>query len=552
MVIKALNLSLRLLLPVMEQIGTARSLAVAILLRHGDWKAIVELKPPEPGHYLTAEAYFRDCQATQLLRKLEMDLPGVDRVTPTIAKWLAGEKQCYQTNERLSGFEKSVYLTADSDLAVYAFIGQCRKIILSWIGAAPPSLDTLKGRFGPKSTYADIGKLITVPDKMTSNPTLTSSVGFHLLNWVGTLWATSVASRGGELSFVRGNRFATVPKTALIDRSIAVEPSINVYYQLGYGQSLRKRLRSATGWDLGRAQDIHRQVAKENSVLREFATLDLSNASDTVSTQLVRLLLPSRWFRALDSVRSKMTYIPEGYGVTPGWRKLEKFSSMGNGFTFELETIIFAAIATAYLRSCGKEGKIGSDLFVYGDDIILPDDIAPGFESVLRFFGFSLNKEKSYWGPVPFRESCGADYHTGFDVRPYSIKEPYDDPWKLLPDINGIRRFAEKLAAFAGRLDLRAWHPWVDSLPDQLKRCRGPSDLGDAVIHDSPDRWKVKWKFGIRYIQAVKWSPEALPWYHWKPDVQLACATYGYGDGRLGVIPPYPSQIPSVGWVPFS
>ena len=548
----SLNISLRLLLPIMEQLGSARALTVAILLRHGDWKGLVALKPPEPASYLNAEAYFRDRQATDLLRKLEMQIPGVDRTHPTITKWLAGEAQCYRTNERLSKFASSAYLTAEADLAIYGFIGRCRKKILSWIGAAPPSLDTLEGRFGPGSTYADKGKLVTVPDKMTNNPTLTSSVGFHILNWVGTLWATSVASRGGQLDFVRGNRFATAPKTALVDRSIAVEPSINAYYQLGYGRSLRKRLRCATGWDLTKAQDIHRQVAKDASVTLEFATLDLSNASDTVSTELVRLMLPSRWFRALDSVRCKKTYIPKGYWVEPGWRVLEKFSSMGNGFTFELETLLFAALASTYLEEVGHKGEFGEDLFVYGDDIILPDGAAAGFESVLSFFGFTLNRDKSYSGGIPFRESCGADFMSGADVRPYSIKVPLDDPWKLLPDLNGIRKLSERLTALSGRHDLGAWHTWLGSLPVQLQRCRGPSDLGDIVIHDSPDRWKVKWEYGIRWLRCVKWNSRHLPWFHWHPSVQLASALYGVGCGERGVMPRNPDLIPSVSWVPYS
>jgi hypothetical protein len=95
---------------------------------------------------------------------------------------------------------------------------------------------------------------------------------------------------------------------------------------------------------------------------------------------------------------------------------------MGNGFTFELESLIFFAIA-----SCSCDAGIVS---VYGDDIIVPSQYATDVMKNLEMCGFSLNWDKSFIDG-PFRESCGGDYFEGFDIRPVyvtgllSIKELY-------------------------------------------------------------------------------------------------------------------------------
>lgn len=542
----SLNTSSRVLLPFLEELGSARALTVAIMLRYKEYAGILSLKT-DPRHYESAERYFCDVQATSLLKKVRgLNIRGIDRQKAAFNKWLDGEHQCYRTNERLSKFLYGAFL-GPQDLAILRYFHKVGEKIRSWIGSAPPDLDHIEGRFGPGATYADRGRLTTVPDKITSTPTLTHGALWYSLPWMKTAWCRHGKKRHrGHLSWVRGNRYLTVPKTGLIDRSIAVEPAVNVFYQLGLGTSIRRRLKTNTGWDLDRAQDIHRAVARRSSVTREFATLDLSNASDTVSLELVRLLLPARWFEELLALRSPFTQ------VNGAWYKLEKFSSMGNGFTFELETLIFAALCSVLLEESGRSGRLGEDLFVFGDDIIIPDDMSRSVEAMLKFCGFSLNTEKSFSGSVMFRESCGGDYFNGHDVRPFHIKELINDPWELLPDCNGVRRTLKRLAALRGRESFEVLRNWLAHLPTVVRNCRGPEELGDLVLHTDEDQWKFRWKFGIRYFKSVVRVNKALPWDHWHPDVVLASALYGAGDGRLGV---YPRDCPfsyAVKWVPYS
>jgi len=255
----------------------------------GDFEGIARMSI-DPRAYLHWEAYARDCAAVSFLKKFK-NLPSRQPLRQNaISKWWEGERQCYSTNERLTRFLPEFYQDSEEDSRIYEIISLIRKEVRNLIGARPPTL--LEGRFGPGATFVDRGLSTTIAHKMTSDPALTRGAIWFLPSWLETKWGKYHArSASANLQFVPGNRFTTVPKTCLTDRAIAVEPSINVFYQLSLGSALKARLKER-GWDLKEAQDVHRQVACESSVSREFATLDLSNASDTVARVLVKLLPP--------------------------------------------------------------------------------------------------------------------------------------------------------------------------------------------------------------------------------------------------------------------
>jgi len=216
---------------------------------------------------------------------------------------------------------------------------------------------------------------------MSNEPAFTPDAWPFLVPWSGTLWASACCDIGKVPKSVPGNRFMTAPKDATKFRGIAVEPSINVFYQLAYGKVIRARLRR-WGINLNDGQDIHRHLAGESSRRGHLATLDLKNASDTISRNLVKLLLPHNWFSVLDSLRSKKTFFKGAYHL------LEKFSSMGNGFTFELETLIFLGLISAIT---GVD-RIGDDVFAFGDDLILPVSYSEDVIAMLAFCGLETNK----------------------------------------------------------------------------------------------------------------------------------------------------------------
>lgn len=514
--------SVAIALRLYESLDTPISLGAAIRLKHGECESLARMRV-EVGDYNDSDLFFRDTAAVSFLKKLEQLPTGLDTAAIALQKWWEGEKACYDSNERLCRYLPEFQRSGDSVDGISDFLSETQQLIRSWIGSSPPEL-TL-GRFGPGATFADSGVKSTIPHKMQSDPTMTRDCVWYLPQWLNTQWGAAVAQHG-EITTVPGNRFTTVPKTSLTDRAIAVEPSINVFYQLGLGRVMRQRLRENAGWDLNRAQDIHRRVARNASISGEFATLDLSNASDTVCKTLVKILLPPAWFSALDDLRSKKSCVGEK------WVLLEKFSSMGNGFTFELETIIFAALSCVASRRF-NDGRLGSDVFVFGDDIIVREDSCRAVTSVLEFFGFKLNAEKSFSANSPFRESCGGDYWHGRAVRPFFLKNEPIEPQDFIALANGIRALSERVG---DESTLRkVWFYVLDALPSKVRRCRGPSGLGDIVIHDEPERWTTRWRSGIKYISAYRpHRTRVVRFERFTPEVVLACATYGTGNRQGG------------------
>jgi hypothetical protein len=113
------------------------------------------------------------------------------------------------------------------------------------------------------------------------------------------------------------------------------------------------------------------------------------------------------------------------------------FSSMGNGFTFELESLIFWALSKATAYFTGTSGVIS----VYGDDIICPTGMAQDLIWILSVFGFQTNRDKSFT-EGPFRESCGGHYHSGFDVTPFYLRKPIESLLDIIHMANSLRKWA--------------------------------------------------------------------------------------------------------------
>ena len=158
------------------------------------------------------------------------------------------------------------------------------------------------------------------------------------------------------------------------------------------------------------AQEHHQRLAREASVRGHLTTDDLRSASDCVTLALTKLLTPQAWFEAFYRLRSHVGTLPDGSQIT-----YEKISSMGNGYTFELETLLFYALVRAV---CGKEGTVS----VYGDDLIYPSQFVGPVRELLAFCGFETNVEKSF-ATGPFRESCGGHYFKGHDVTPFYLAQ---------------------------------------------------------------------------------------------------------------------------------
>jgi len=223
---------------------------------------------------------------------------------------------------------------------------------------------------------------------------------------------------------VAGSRLSFVPKTSDISRSICTEPVLNMFFQKGIGVFLEGCLRRRWKIDLSLQPDLNRKMAKIGSISGEFATIDLSSASDCISRTLVAEMFPTYFVRYLNYSRSPTTILPDGSLL-----ELQMISSMGNGYTFPLQTLIFASLVEACYRILGLplNATDGSLRFgVFGDDIIVEKSAYMFVTQMLECIGFSVNGDKSF-NSGSFRESCGSDFYRGHDVRGIYLKRIRDD-----------------------------------------------------------------------------------------------------------------------------
>lgn len=228
----------------------------------------------------------------------------------------------------------------------------------------------------------------------------------------------------GVGSVVKGSRIDFVPKTDDISRTICVEPSLNMYAQLGFAKILNRRIREVFNIHLSDQPDKNREMAFIGSVNdgpQSFATIDLSSASDSISLNMLRLILPRNVMNVLLHLRSPYVLIDkEQY-------ELNMVSSMGNGFTFSLMTALLSCVVSSVYRTLNiplernARGTIGN-FAIFGDDIACLSHAAERVYRLLDIIGFSVNVKKSFI-EGPFRESCGQDYFLGTNIRGVYLKD---------------------------------------------------------------------------------------------------------------------------------
>lgn len=224
----------------------------------------------------------------------------------------------------------------------------------------------------------------------------------------------------GGARIVTGSRLSFVPKNDKVSRCICTEPTLNTYFQLGLAHHLELRLRERYGISLRQQQFKNRDLARLGSITDSLITLDLSSASDSISLSMVRQLFPPDFVRHLEMFRCRETQIPK-----MGTVQLHMLSSMGNGYTFPLQTMIFASVVAASARLRGiplGRAMSGNRWGVFGDDIICPREITRDVIHLLTLLGFTVNGDKSFV-EGPFRESCGSDFYLGTNIRGVYLKD---------------------------------------------------------------------------------------------------------------------------------
>jgi len=207
-------------------------------------------------------------------------------------------------------------------------------------------------------------------------------------------------------------RVLLVPKGVSSKRVISCEPTANQWFQQALLRDLADYLPHSPFRITMEDQTRNQKLAREGSEYRNYGTIDLSVASDTVTYPLVKALFRSTpiW----DELWSSRT----SYAMLDGVRyPLTKFSPMGSAVCFPVESMVFAAVVMLAHEHVG----VRHDFVVYGDDIICHSSVFDEVVSILKQLHFRVNEKKTFWPSSPFKESCGKEYYYGDDVTPFRI-----------------------------------------------------------------------------------------------------------------------------------
>jgi len=384
------------------------------------------------------------------------------RQTAAVSKWLAAEVLNGKTNIRLLLGEEDFGWTT-SDL----FIKKARAFISEILG---PLQDLKMG----SHTNGASTRIRRRSDAAILKHAGTAHVSSRALGpWKDLVEETILSSQ--DLVIQNESVLFTVAKKTEIDRVACKEPEINMFLQRELGSMIRTRLRRV-GIDLN-DQSKNQRLA-QSALADNSATVDLSSASDMISHQLVFELLPFEWFSALDDLRSSHVILPSNE-----IHELSMFSSMGNGFTFELESLIFYALTRTVCFFSGIRGVIS----VYGDDIICPSLAVPRLSRVFSWFGFIVNQKKTNHTGL-FRESCGSHYYDSKPITPFYIRESVTKMTDLIRLLNRLFIWSTPYGfPYCFDSDISDFHQkWSKCVPYRLHGGDDPEDVNRLFTDDLP------------------------------------------------------------------
>lgn len=448
-------------------------------------EAIVALPGPDPAAFSNPES-FRDAYwRAEVWSKYPFKIEGIDRDAVAYATARESEGRCADSNARLVDLwsrpipdrYRSILREAKR-LLEHLFSGFTVEEIIQHVGWGPGATTSLRRAQATPQNKWVLGAHMTE-----------GCVPYYLAfsQWCNWPLASGTFHNGAFRPgvIVRGNLVTTVPKNAKTNRVIAIEPDWNMFFQLGVGGAIRKRLRQRFGVLHERSSEVNKILARKGSEDGFLCTIDLKSASDTVSLALVEALLPECILSHVLALRSPVGWM-DGREVT-----YEKVSSMGNGYTFELETALFYCISRA---AAGHAA-------VFGDDIIVPSASYHLVSDVLRFCGFEVNTKKSHYDS-PFRESCGGHYFSGVDVTPPYVRKPLVG----LTRIACANRISELVDnGYWRRGDFRKMHEAITKgIPKALYGPKGIDGVVHCNLYESRPNWSKRYQCftGTRLVQS--------------------------------------------------
>lgn len=312
-------------------------------------------------------------------------------------------------------------------------------------------------------------------------------------------------------------RVVTVPKTLKGPRVIGIEPVCMQYTQQAIKAWLYDAIESseyAGGHVLFRDQSVHRELALSASRTGEYATFDLSDASDRVPWSLVQRMIPSLdLLSAIDACRSRSAQLPDGRVIA-----LRKFASMGSALCFPIEAMYFYTVCVvAILRehdlpATPRAVKFACEsVYIYGDDIIVRSCYAATIRDYLHKYNCKVNDAKSF-ETGKFRESCGMDAYDGTPVTPVYLRRlrptSRQQASELISWCDAANAFAQGGMTACADYLFEGVQRWIGALPDLRQEEPGLGRVSNFVRRDPA--LKTRWNPWLHREERRVWFPTAV------------------------------------------
>jgi hypothetical protein len=395
---------------------------------------------------LFAKKYNIDCPEHTTLLAVE-EMYACDLSLPEPSKFWSDD-QIPVSEAGFSGFRKNPRLAdllSGEDHLLLTNLDMVSKLVSLSLGPYRPS--EWRFKHGPGAVSERVGKF----DKYNwSNWSARLESEFPIADFgyhSYSSWARGVSTNDVS-EIIPDSRLVAVPKSFAGPRLIAAEPSEHMWCQqslLGYMSS---RVRTSF---LGKFikfddQSRNQRLCLEGSIEGTLSTIDLSMASDCVTPDAVGNLFRHRpdVLRALRATRTPALSQQLNNKLSERL-VLKKFSTMGNAYTFPVESILFCSIALAatltsrqLLATEENIDALSEEVSVFGDDIIVPKDSRESVCRLLEALCFKVNVQKSFWSGN-FRESCGVDAFRGHNVTPVYYRQFYDGTPRGLSSVVAVR-----------------------------------------------------------------------------------------------------------------
>jgi hypothetical protein len=324
------------------------------------------------------------------------------------------------------------------------------------------SFDDLRFRHGPgtvsDSSFSRKFSCLTTSSTSTGRMTLFNDFD-HLVEDVGR---TTPFAHHDYFRVKQVSEFLCVPKDSRGPRTICRESANNQFIQQGIRGFMETALEShplSKGHVNFKDQSVNANFALTSSSTRDYSTIDLSDASDRLTLALFeKVFADTAIGTAILNSRSTHVQLPDGIELM-----IRKLSPMGSAVCFTTLGFTIWALLFAGLSLAGRS-DLARDVYVYGDDIVVPSECHTQATAILQSYGLKVNIQKSFVRSL-FRESCGTDAYNGANVTPVRLRYHMSNDHLTNPT-NRLASFAATIHQLWGRGYFSAAYTMASMIPE--------------------------------------------------------------------------------------